>query len=81
MTNLTKLKACSSENQDSPICKDGFRQSALCHGHVCSSCGQPIDAPMCLRDELPAHFIDDSGLPVLAEYRRAGLEMGLPAEA
>lgn len=49
------------------ICANGFVQKPFCDGHgACHACGHITDdaMPYCLRDELPAHFVDENGKPL-----------------
>lgn len=57
---MTTVVPCSAVNDRGPICKNGFRQTGVCHGFLCH-CGRPEVDPWCLRDEQPKHYIDDAG--------------------
>ena len=66
------------------ICANGFPQNAACLGWRCPCRGKPTDkAPMCLRDDVPERFIDESGRPILtSHYSRADAEAALePGES
>jgi len=52
---------CSAYQRDKGICKNGFFQRHGCSkGYADTS---PDYLPYCLRDELPAHWVDDAGRP------------------
>lgn len=58
-------KQCRSY-QDGFTCSYGFVQKPICRGVFgCPHCGRPSDAdvPNCMRDELPAHYVNDDGSP------------------
>lgn len=58
---------CSAYRRGEPVCRNGFFQtSVICSGmpNGCPLCGKPSDRlPNCLREDLPAHWLTDSGLP------------------
>ena len=47
------------------VCRDGFPHVAFCRRGDGKT-------PWCLKDELPAHWIDERGLPLMAEHRLKG---------
>lgn len=71
---MGKLDECQAYRQHSMICANGFLQVAYCSGRVgCLSCGhvKPSSLPMCLWDELPDHYVDDSGMPLYSEAAKS----------
>ena len=55
------------------LCANGFPQNAACLGVTCSACGRPTaKVPMCLREELPEPWIDESGRPTFARETSHG---------
>ncbi|AKR48456.1 hypothetical protein DB34_05570 [Acetobacter pasteurianus] len=71
-----ELKPCRSYQPDGHVCKDGFFQRPLCRGNFgCHACGRTSekDTPLCQYDELPSHFVTESGMPAFsARNTRAG---------
>lgn len=60
------MAECKSYRPGNLVCRDGFIQKLICSGRVgCWSCGQVSDreTPNCLKEELPAHWINDDGSP------------------
>jgi hypothetical protein len=72
------MSECKSY-RDGFVCADGFVQKPICRGHFgCLHCGRPsaADVPNCMKDELPAHYVNDDGSPRF--YRRtAAVERGV----
>lgn len=57
---------CKSFEMGRGICKDGFPVTAYCMGYKCPSCGAPSTRlPLCLQDEIPERFIDESGRMIM----------------
>lgn len=57
-------KACKSYRRGESICADGFFHKAICSGHAgCVMCGRISEqaTPWCMRDELPAHWLNEDG--------------------
>lgn len=70
MGSAPKNATCSAY-RPGQICANGFPTNAACIGAVCWQCKRPTtQTPMCLRDEVPAHLVNEAGLPILAEARR-----------
>lgn len=68
-------KACQSYVFGRQICRDGFPIVALCSGGGrCPHCGRystdPRHLPGCQREDFGPQFLDESGMPKFAEYRR-----------
>jgi len=58
--------ACSAYIAGPHLCANGFPQNAACMGARCHCCGRHTEqVPACLRDEVPAHLVDESGKPRL----------------
>lgn len=59
------MNECQSYRRDSFICSDGFVQNIACSRLlICDACWMPSKKiPACLRDELPAHWVTESGAP------------------
>lgn len=63
--------ACSAYDHGSGVCDNGFLQSPACYGAACFACGRPHERlPMCLRDEVPEHLVDERGYPTLTRHWR-----------
>lgn len=64
---MAKPDACSSYRIGEMICADGFIQRFTCwNQNGCVHCGKPASPkyqPYCLRDDLPDHFVTESGAP------------------
>lgn len=58
--------ACSALRDRELTCANGFVQVPFCRdAQACSHCETPNGkTPYCLRDELPNHFVSDSGMPM-----------------
>lgn len=65
------MTECSSYDQRSRVCRDGFFQTHQCWGSgACHACGKPSDAlPNCMREDLPAHWLDEAGRPLFRRDR------------
>lgn len=69
MVSAPRKESCSAYRPG--ICGNGFPTTAACIGAVCWQCKRPTShSPMCLRDEVPGHLVDETGLPILADARR-----------
>lgn len=69
---------CSSYRPGPRLCASGFPQSDFCRGGTCHGCGRhPAKAPACQNEDIPAIFLDESGLPLMSEA--AMKERGLNA--
>ncbi len=68
------MRACSAHIAGGGFCTNGFPQTTACRGDAtCGRCGNPSKAqPVCLRDELPKHLIDDSGRMLFAAKAQEG---------
>jgi hypothetical protein len=68
---MTEHKQCIAYRAGDRVCANGFFQKPVCHGSVgCWSCGtiSEREIPHCLKDELPEHWVTETGLPRLADY-------------
>ncbi|AWD90839.1 hypothetical protein HOT12_gp35 [Burkholderia phage vB_BmuP_KL4] len=55
------------------LCRNGFPPNAACMGATCHACGRSADVvPVCMRDEVPPHLIDEAGRMKFADAARAG---------
>jgi hypothetical protein len=55
---------CSAARPGPSLCANGFPQSELCFGAKCPTCGRFSEVvPMCMRDEVPDRFLDETGKP------------------
>ena len=62
---------CSAYCRAKSVCANGFLQTAPCWSDTRCSCGAPSKLiPHCLRDELPAHWVTETGMPMF--YQPAG---------
>lgn len=69
MASAPREQSCSAYRPG--ICANGFPTNAACIGAVCWQCKRhTAQAPMCLRDEVPGHLVNEAGLPILAAARR-----------
>nr|WP_321144572.1 hypothetical protein [Pseudomonas extremaustralis]MDY7067816.1 hypothetical protein [Pseudomonas extremaustralis] len=58
---------CSEYDAEKVRCLSGFPVlHSVCHGAQsgCPTCGVPGIAPMCMREDLPAHLIRPDGMPI-----------------
>ena len=58
---------CSAYVQGPSLCRNGFPQNGACFGATCHGCGRPsARIPACMREEVPARLVDESGRPKFA---------------
>lgn len=56
------VNKCSAAVDGPSLCRNGFPQNNACRGYTCHGCGKPTaQVPVCMRDEVPAHLVDDAG--------------------
>ena len=66
---------CSAWRAGLTLCSNGFPQNGACMGATCHGCGRPPqDAPACMRDEVPAHLIDEAGRMRFADDSPVGAD-------
>lgn len=70
---------CSAYRDHQGVCSNGFIQTIYCRQEVkCHACGATSErVPHCMRDDLPQHWLTESGGPVF--YRPTPRELAKDA--
>lgn len=64
---MSELIPCNEYESRTNSCRSGHMQiHPICRGltHGCPTCGVASTAPICMRDEVPAHLIREDGMPL-----------------
>ena len=73
------MTECIAYNRNKQVCKNGFVQKQACwKPRPCHSCGTFTKAslPYCMREELPAHYVNDDGSPRFGRKGELGVVGG-----